>query len=102
MWMKSSVASIAIAGIVALGSAASAEDPPTREQVEKLQQQLAEMQKEMDALKQALPPGGSAGPHGMMHRHMEGMQRHWQTMHDQTCEMAPGTCPHMGAAPAPQ
>jgi len=28
------------------------------------------------------------------------MQNHWQRMHDQTCMMAPGTCPRMGT-PAP-
>ena len=28
---------------------------------------------------------------------MMGMQQHWQTMHDQTCMMAPGSCPNAGS-----
>jgi hypothetical protein len=35
----------------------------------------------------------------MLHRHMQGMQHHWRQMHDQTCMMAPGSCPYGGAPP---
>ena len=101
--MKTFLAATLIASISGLSSAAGAEEAPTRAQVEELQKQLAEMQKEMDALRSALAEaeakGGASYP--MMHKHMQGMHDHWQRMHNQTCMMAPGTCPHMGA-PAPR
>ena len=95
------LAAIAIAGLVALGPAARAEEAPTRAQVEQLQKQLAEMQKELEAMRSALRESEARGaaPNPAMHRHMQGMQQHWQMMHDQSCMMAPGSCPHMGAPP---
>lgn len=92
---------LALAGI---SPAVRAEEAATRAQVEQLQKQLAEMQKEMDAMQKALSEGeAKGGPANstmpMMHQHMMGMQRHWRMMHDQTCMMAPGSCPAQGATP---
>jgi outer membrane murein-binding lipoprotein Lpp len=95
------VSAVAIAALCGLGSAGAAEEPPTRAQVEELQRQLAEMQKEMEALRSELRESEAKGAaYPMMHRHMQGMQQHWQRMHDQTCTMAPGTCPLGGQPPA--
>ena len=99
--MKRILAAIAIATVGGVGWPAGAEDAPTRTQVEQLQKQLAEMQKEMDALRSALEDERQSPSYPMMHQHMQGMQEHWRQMHDQTCMMAPGSCPHMGA-PAPR
>jgi outer membrane murein-binding lipoprotein Lpp len=92
-------AALAAGLLLAGGVSARAEEAPTRAQVEQLQKQLAEMQKEMEALQQELAQSKAASPG--MHRHMQGMQHHWQMMHDQACQMAPGTCPHhhMGDPP---
>lgn len=58
----------------------------------------------MDALRAALRESEAKGNANLMmprmHQHMHGMQQHWQSMHDQTCRMAPGTCPHMGTPPS--
>jgi hypothetical protein len=58
------------------------------------------MQKDLDAMQKALQENeakGTADPMmPMMHQHMLGMQQHWQMMHDQTCTMAPSTCPDAG------
>jgi hypothetical protein len=43
----------------------------------------------------------NAAPNPAMRQHMQGMQHHWQMMHDQSCMMAPGSCPHMGAPAKP-
>jgi hypothetical protein len=92
----------ALVALVALGPAARAEEPPTRAQVEQLQKQLADMQKEMEAMREALRQSEAKGaPYPEMHRHMQGMQHHWQMMHDQSCRMAPGTCPHGGPMGGP-
>jgi hypothetical protein len=61
------------------------------------------MRKEMDALQAALreseAKGNASSMMPMMHQHMHGLRNHWQSMHEQTCMMAPGTCPHMGTPP---
>ena len=101
MSYRIALAAALIAGVSAFGSLSRSEEPPpTRQQVEQLQKQLAEMQKEMDALRAALRESEARGvANPAMHRHMQGMQHHWQMMHDQSCMMAPGTCAHMGAQP---
>jgi len=98
---RRSVLATLVAGVMlAAGSAGWAEEPPTREQVEQLQKQLADMQKEMDAMQQALRESEGRGTtNPAMHQHMMGMQQHWRMMHDQACMMAPGTCPQMGMPP---
>jgi hypothetical protein len=100
--MQKFLAAIAIAAAAGIGWPAGAEEAPTRAQVEQLQKQLAEMQKEMDALRSALEAEQQSPSYPMMHRHMQGMQQHWRQMHDQTCMMAPGSCPHMGGTATPR
>jgi hypothetical protein len=60
------------------------------------------MQQEMEALRTALHESEARCANPALHRHVQGMQHHWQTMHDQTCRMAPGSCPRMGGQPPAQ
>ena len=75
----------------ALGLAAEPAAPTTA-QVKELQDQLAAMKKEMDAMRAELQRQ-NAPAQGPMMGHMMGMQQHWQMMHDQSCGMYPGGCP---------
>ena len=65
---------------------------PTAAQVKELQDQLAAMKKEMDAMRAELQRQ-NAPPQGPMMGHMMRMQNHWQMMHDQSCGMRPEGCP---------
>jgi hypothetical protein len=65
---------------------------PTAAQVKELQDQLAAMKTEMDALRAELRRQ-NAPAQGPVMGHMMQMQRHWQMMHDQSCGMHPEGCP---------
>ena len=61
------------------------------EQVEQLQNQLAEMKKEMDAMRKALEGAGDAPApqRQMLQQRMGRMERYWQEMRDGCCRMHP-------------
>jgi hypothetical protein len=101
---RSTILAFATALTLNLSSLALAEEAtpgaPSTAQVEQLQAQLTEMQKEMATMRKVLEGSGDipAEKRQMMRQNMSQMGKHWQQMHDQCCMMNPANCPHAGAA----
>lgn len=90
MKMTTWIAIFACAGMLSFGPTPSVRAADNDRQVEQLQKQLAAMQEEMAALRKELETKDiPADRRTKMQGHMDRMDQHWQSMHQDCCMMDP-------------